>query len=229
VKSSKISKSDLARELKVAPSTISTYVARGMPVGKDGKLDRDAALGWIQANVKLQGGRRGVGVRAARRQAGEAPAEGDLDPVRESARLTKLRGDKLEKEIARLQGGTESEYAAAMGEAVSKRVWWEGFQAEHADGFAFVIACLINKKDDIEFLHLVTQLTKEREGRIMVRAREIICDGFVPGLIEPDRDPVHGVPWRPIVPARRHRPPPALGLDEHGRPYPPRKPETDDA
>jgi hypothetical protein len=147
--------------------------------------------------------------------------------VREHARLTRLRADKLQREIDRLQGGTETEYAAAMGEAVSKRIWGEGFQAAHADGFAYTLGILVDRKHDVELLHLFTQLLRERESRIMVVIHEIVCDGFVPGVIEPDRDRTLalGTPWNPIVPKRPRTE--VRRLDENARP-PPRR-EAGDA
>jgi hypothetical protein len=199
-----LSKSALAEELGVAASTVSRYVNMGMPVEAAGMIDPATARQWIKDHIRVQAGARGVGARAARQMKPKEDGNAGLDddPVREHARLTRLRADKLEREIARLAGGTEVEYAADMGEAVSRRIWWE-FQAAHADGFAYTLAILVGQKHNVELLHLFTQLLREREARIMVAVHEIICDGFVPGVIEPDRGGrALGTPWNPIVPKR---------------------------
>jgi hypothetical protein len=46
-----ITKSQLAQELRVTRSAVSRYCERGMPTRSDGRLDREVALRWIEANV----------------------------------------------------------------------------------------------------------------------------------------------------------------------------------
>jgi hypothetical protein len=46
-----VSKSQLAEHLQVTRSAVSNYVSLGLPVREDGKIDLEAALNWISANV----------------------------------------------------------------------------------------------------------------------------------------------------------------------------------
>ena len=46
-----VSKSQLAQSLEVTKARVSQYVARGMPVRSDGKIDYEAAVKWIAENV----------------------------------------------------------------------------------------------------------------------------------------------------------------------------------
>ena len=46
-----ITKSELARRLRVTPSRVSQYLAAGMPVRRDGKLAYVQALQWIRENT----------------------------------------------------------------------------------------------------------------------------------------------------------------------------------
>ncbi len=47
-----ITKAELAAELRVTKSRVSQYVAAGLPVEPDGKLDRLSALAWISNNQR---------------------------------------------------------------------------------------------------------------------------------------------------------------------------------
>ena len=46
-----ITKTELARRLRVTPSRVSQYLAAGMPVRRDGKLAYVQALQWIRQNT----------------------------------------------------------------------------------------------------------------------------------------------------------------------------------
>jgi hypothetical protein len=60
-----ISKAALAAELRISRPRVSQYVAEGMPVRSDGKLNREEVLNWIGRNhvdhVDLTGQSKGVG------------------------------------------------------------------------------------------------------------------------------------------------------------------------
>jgi hypothetical protein len=57
-----ITKAALAAELAISKARVSQYVAEGLPVRSDGKLDREAAVKWIAENhVDYAGQNRGVG------------------------------------------------------------------------------------------------------------------------------------------------------------------------
>jgi hypothetical protein len=59
-------KSALAAELRITKPRVSQYVKRGLPVRKDGKLNRDQALNWLNQNqLGVIGEDRGAN-RAAR-------------------------------------------------------------------------------------------------------------------------------------------------------------------
>jgi hypothetical protein len=46
-----ITKADLARELGITRAGITPYVQRGLPVRRDGRLNRAEALAWVQNNI----------------------------------------------------------------------------------------------------------------------------------------------------------------------------------
>jgi hypothetical protein len=54
-----VSKSDLARELRVPPSRISKWIERGLPVRTDGKLDLQRSFLWVLDNMPPCLGRSG--------------------------------------------------------------------------------------------------------------------------------------------------------------------------
>ena len=89
------SQANLAAELQISKARVSQYVADGLPVRKDGKLDRETAVKWVSDNHSdFTGNGKGLGrantlARAQRRQptARRAPAShrGDkADPVLET-------------------------------------------------------------------------------------------------------------------------------------------------
>lgn len=67
-----ITKAALAAELGISKARVSQYCKDGLPVLSTGKLDRDAALNWIKANVKA-GATRLNGAAAALRANVQAP------------------------------------------------------------------------------------------------------------------------------------------------------------
>ena len=90
-----ISKANLAAELRISKARVSQYVAEGLPVRSDGKLNRKEALNWISRNhVDFAGQDKGVGrantlARAQRQQptARRVPAShrgAKADPVLET-------------------------------------------------------------------------------------------------------------------------------------------------
>src|SRR5215210_603814 len=57
-----ITKSNLAAELGISKARVSQYVAEGLPVRSDGKLNRDDALNWVARNhADYTGQNKGVG------------------------------------------------------------------------------------------------------------------------------------------------------------------------
>lgn len=70
-----ISKSAFARELGITPARITQLIAKGagMPVRKDGKIDRQAALEWLKMRASSHGG--GWGVRDGGRNIAGRAAE----------------------------------------------------------------------------------------------------------------------------------------------------------
>ena len=65
-------KSALAAELGVTKARVSQYVGNGLPVRRDGKLDREAALNWIGLNC-VSGADNSKGPARARALARVAP------------------------------------------------------------------------------------------------------------------------------------------------------------
>ena len=112
-----VRKIDLAKELGVGPSTITGYVAKGMPVAVTGLIDREEALRWIQRNVEAQiGGRKikggakaGALLRRKKRHAPERTSGNGthaalLDPAQERARRDAALARKYEREEAIAEG-----------------------------------------------------------------------------------------------------------------------------
>jgi hypothetical protein len=56
MKDALITKAQLARALGCAPSSITSLIARGLPVSEDGRLDRRAALAWIAKSTSGSAG-----------------------------------------------------------------------------------------------------------------------------------------------------------------------------
>jgi len=223
----KLSKVALAKQLKIAPSTLSGYLSRGLPSAVDGTIDKDVAVAWIRENVKLQAGRRGPGARAALRASKtkeHVTDDPETDPIFQSTRLTKLRADKLEMENAKLAGGTENEQQLAMAEGTALRCWW-CFQRQPPAGAASALAFVVDRHHDLPLLHLLAELTRERDQHIAREIHEVLVQAFA-GLIRPVRDPAPGTPWRPITPKRRRTEEDVRLVD--GKPFPPRKREGKD-
>jgi hypothetical protein len=75
------SKSALAAELGITRGRVSQYVAAGMPVRLDGKLDREAAIRWVaKKHYSRFGGDDGA--RRARQLVREGYADHDLRHLR---------------------------------------------------------------------------------------------------------------------------------------------------
>src|SRR5687767_6280699 len=51
-----ISKSELARIVKVHRSRINRYAEKGMPLRSDGMVDKARALAWIRKNIRTDAG-----------------------------------------------------------------------------------------------------------------------------------------------------------------------------
>lgn len=89
-----ITKSELARRLKVSRARVTVYVRRGLPVLQNGKLDEQAAFSWVRSSVAPRGnsnstaGARLVAIRCRRET---AAAE------REELELKLRRGQLLER------------------------------------------------------------------------------------------------------------------------------------
>jgi hypothetical protein len=104
-----IRKGDLAHELGVRPSAVSNWVSRGMPVQRNGLINRDRALRWINKNIEPQIGSRslkggavaGALLRKTKRKTSVDHVNGGsalLDPAQERARRDQAMARKLERE-----------------------------------------------------------------------------------------------------------------------------------
>ena len=72
-----ITKTPLAQELDVTRAAVSRYVERGMPVRADGRLDREAALEWIERNI-IPTHHQGKGAAVARMAGSRASRSASL-------------------------------------------------------------------------------------------------------------------------------------------------------
>ncbi len=115
-----ITKAALAAELGITKGRVSQYVKAGMPVREDGKLDREAALGWTKLNRStFRSGDKGA-ARAAKLAPAVEPApprakptmpapaasapdaagkSGDLDLEGERTRKLRLANDEAERKL----------------------------------------------------------------------------------------------------------------------------------
>jgi hypothetical protein len=67
-----VTKSALAKELGIAPPTVSRYVNMGMPTSADGTCDPAICRSWIADHIRVQAGARGVGARPHVKRSGRA-------------------------------------------------------------------------------------------------------------------------------------------------------------
>jgi phage terminase Nu1 subunit (DNA packaging protein) len=137
-----IRKADLAHELGVRPSAVSNWVSRGMPVQRNGLLNREEALRWVNRNIvpqigsrRLKGGAiagallRKTRKRGDRANGGGGPDTVVLDPAQERARRDRAQAERIERENLLAQG---------------KLVWVDDVAAEYAAACAVVRAKLLS-------------------------------------------------------------------------------------
>ena len=84
-----VSKAEFSRRLGVSKARVSQYLADGLPVRPDGRLDLDRASAWVRANV------------ANTEANGYAPL--GHDHARERSRLMRAKASMAELELARLR------------------------------------------------------------------------------------------------------------------------------
>jgi hypothetical protein len=80
-----VTRSSLAAELRISRPRVTQYVARGMPIRKDGKLDRERCLEWLGRNCLSVDQARGGGLARKISQDSEALPAPWLKPVAEAA------------------------------------------------------------------------------------------------------------------------------------------------
>ncbi len=199
-------KAEFARALGVGRSTISNYVARGMPCRLDGTVDRDKALAWIKENVHPQAGRRGTGVRGAvaladkpvaAEQRGKKRGNGhgqDSALLHESVRLTRLRADRLALQNAKLSGGTDEERAERLANTIALHCWWE-IQKHPPWAIGGELAVLAGLRD-IPSMDQVTGRVLVRDHMIARAIRNVIRAGLA-GRLRLVEGPFIGMPWEP--------------------------------
>lgn len=89
-----ITKSDLARRVSVSPGQVTHWIAAGMPVRDDGRLDAEAVFAWIRSNLSS----RSKAARALAANSGEpvpAVARGSPDPEGDELRQIQVRRARL--------------------------------------------------------------------------------------------------------------------------------------
>lgn len=141
--SERITQAELARRVALTPGRISQLKRQGLPVGDDGRVDLDEALGWLKKHLdpsRRQAAKEGKppAARPAKPAEPDTPAEeGDLTEAR--TRLEWLKVQKLELELA----VTRSELvpladvqAALFGFARLHRDRWQGWVSGAVIGMA---------------------------------------------------------------------------------------------
>jgi hypothetical protein len=103
-----ITKTALARRLRISASRVSEFVRLGLPQRPDGLLDQAAALEWISANVSREPQRRRPIVRLGGRPNGRpplaAPKDGSASYGEARRLLEVLKAQRLKLEVDRLRG-----------------------------------------------------------------------------------------------------------------------------
>jgi hypothetical protein len=99
----RISKSEAARRLKVTCSSITGYIAKGMPTRKDGKVDWSRVKRWHHDNIL--GGQRARGRRPIAKGKHASNGSGDLASLAETRiQRERIRLRKEELELAQAEG-----------------------------------------------------------------------------------------------------------------------------
>ena len=118
-----ITKTALAKQLGVGRSCVAKYLKQGMPVREDGRLDKDAVLAWVAANVQQRISSENKGANRARRLTTSRTRKAtSIELAEERARLVKAQADAAEFKLARERG----EYVKA---ADVERQWSEDYRA----------------------------------------------------------------------------------------------------
>jgi hypothetical protein len=156
--SATISKGELAAELKLTRARVSQFVAAGLPVRPDGRLNRDEALAWCREHWRPNSGGWGVNGRATRtarakaeKQVVAVSAESDYERLSDYGRgfvdaVNFMRDPhhvKAFAEVAASHGCTAAQsYGTAQTVALFMGIWSSDMAARMLDlsaGEAFVV------------------------------------------------------------------------------------------
>lgn len=121
------SKSAFAARVDLSPARISQFIAKGMPLTSDGKVPVAAALGWLRAEVRPNGGR----------PLGGGGANGDPDLEAAKIRLTIAQAERAELELAARRGelvpAPEARKAVRAFATVAREAWLNAAARHGAD------------------------------------------------------------------------------------------------
>jgi hypothetical protein len=100
-----VTKSDLARRLKISASRVSAFVQRGLPQRPDGLLDQAVALDWIEKNIARTERRRPiVGGKPNGRPPLAPPKDGSASYSEARRLLEVLKAQRLKLQVDALRG-----------------------------------------------------------------------------------------------------------------------------
>jgi hypothetical protein len=80
-----LSKAELAAVLKLSKGRVTQLIAKGLPVRSDGKVDRNAAVGWYHDNVRESMAKRGPKAKVQAMPAAVAPEPGAAEDLADDA------------------------------------------------------------------------------------------------------------------------------------------------
>ena len=139
-----VTKAFLAAELGVTKARVSQYVKQGMPVRKDGKVDRDDAVKWISAFSPADGRPQHRGVNRA------------TEIVKQSAAT---KAAKIRSDSATLPGDAEQ---LALADLIGKLKSIVAYAVVHSGGdpkLAFFAASIVQMEAIVVFEEISERLT----------------------------------------------------------------------
>ncbi len=178
-----VRKGELAQRVGVSAARVSQWVAAGLPVLPDGRVDLQQALDWITKNVDRSGGGWPARKAAGRGVAPVAPAApvnlgimppagAPLDPARALivARARKLLADAKRAERAERRQAGELTEASTLREYASQ---FSMLVRDHALAQADRLANLLAAVSDVTEVH---RLIREDNHRMLAKLAKAIQD-----------------------------------------------------
>ena len=126
-------KAALAKTLNISKARVSQYIAKGMPVRPDGRLDREVAVKWLQNTIlpktAKSSGSRLLDVRVAREllqvqiaKLNLEERQGELVDAGEVERVWSYRLTELKNRIMAIESEARGQFGTDVGDFVRTRI-----------------------------------------------------------------------------------------------------------